>query len=100
MQFAKWWEHNYSGVIFRIAKVIRRTPRPVYELEDRNGTLIERQFHGEGLTTFRVTKRSVCKIDKILGQRYRNGILEYFVLCKGYRKDFVSWVPAASVKYI
>jgi len=29
-----------------------------------------------------------------------NGILEYLVHWKGYRKDFDPWVPAASVKNI
>jgi len=41
MKFAKGSEQNYTNEIFRIVKVIRRTPRPVYELEDLNGTLIE-----------------------------------------------------------
>ena len=60
-------EQNYTDEIFRIVKVIIRTPRPVYELEDLNGTLIKRQFYVE-LTPVRVTKRRVYKIDKILGK--------------------------------
>jgi hypothetical protein len=47
-----------------MVKVIRRTPRPVCELADLNGTLIKGQFYGEQLTPVRVTKRSVYKIDK------------------------------------
>ena len=80
--------------------MINRTPRPVYELEDLNGTSIEGQFYGEELTSVRVTSRTSYKIDKILDKRRRNGILEYLVRWKGYRKDFDSWVPAASVKKI
>ena len=34
MKFAKGYEQNFSTEIFRIAKVIERTPRPDYELED------------------------------------------------------------------
>ena len=40
MKFAKGSEQNYTDEIFIIAKVISRTPRSVYELENLNGTLI------------------------------------------------------------
>jgi hypothetical protein len=46
--------------------VIGRPPRPVYELEDMNGTLIQEQFYVEELTAVRVTKRTTYKIDNIL----------------------------------
>ena len=46
MRFAKGSEQNYTDEIFRIVKAIRRKPRPVYELEDLNGTLIEGVLHG------------------------------------------------------
>ena len=43
-RFAKGSEQIYTDEIFRIVKVIRRTPLPIYELEDLNETLIEGQF--------------------------------------------------------
>ena len=76
MKFEKGSEQNYTDEIFKIVTNIRRTPRPVYELEDLNGTLIEEQFYGEELTPVRVTKRSVYKRNKIVKKRYRDGILE------------------------
>ena len=99
-KFGKESEQNYRVDIFRIVNFIRRTLRHLYELEDLNGTLIQGQFYGEELTPVRVTKPSVHKIDKIVDKRYRNGILEYLVHWKWYRKNFDSWVPAASVKNI
>jgi len=69
-------------------------------LDDLNGTLIEGQFYGEELSPVRITKLSVYKINKILDKRYRNGILEYIVHWKGYRSDFDSWIPLASLKNI
>jgi len=67
-------------------------------LEDLNGTPIEGQFYQEKLTGVRVTRPTVCKIDKILDKLVRHGILEYQVLWRGYSKDFESWIPASSVK--
>jgi hypothetical protein len=98
MRFAKGGEQNYSTEIFRIAKVIRRTPRPVYELHDLRQQAIDGQFYGEELTPVRITARTEYKIDKILKTRVRAGILEYLVRWKGYGPDFDSWIPASSVK--
>ena len=98
MKFVKGSEQNYTDQIFRIVKVNHSTPRPVYELADLNGTLIEGQFYGQEITPVHITNRSVYKIDNIVDKRYRNGILEYLVHCKRYRRDFDSWVLAASVK--
>ena len=47
MKFAKVSGQNYTEDIFRIVKVIRRSPRPVYVLEDLNGTLNEGLFYGQ-----------------------------------------------------
>jgi hypothetical protein len=33
-KFAKCGEQNYTTEVFRIIKLIRRSPQPVYELED------------------------------------------------------------------
>ena len=100
MKFAKWSELNYTYETFGIVELIRKTPRPLHELEGLNGTLIEGQFYGEKLTPVGVTKSSVYKIYKIVHKRYRNSILEYLVHWKGYRRYFDSWVPAANVKNI
>jgi hypothetical protein len=32
--FAKWYEQTFSTKIFRVAKVIKRKPQPVYQLTD------------------------------------------------------------------
>ena len=76
---------NYTDEIFRIVKV-HRTPRPVYEVQDVNGTLIEGQFYGEELTPARVSKRTVYEIYKVQGKRYRNGIFEYLFAGKGIER--------------
>ena len=52
MKFAKRSERNYTDEIYRIVKLIRRTARTVYELEDLNDTLIEGQFTRRSLHPF------------------------------------------------
>jgi hypothetical protein len=41
MRFAKAAEQNYSTEVFLISKIIKRQPRPVYELRDLNDTPID-----------------------------------------------------------
>jgi hypothetical protein len=64
LRFAKEGEQNYITEIFKIKNVICRTPRPVYELEDLNNSLIEGQFYGEELTPVRISESTEYKIDK------------------------------------
>jgi hypothetical protein len=57
MRFAKGAEQNYSTEIFHITKVIRRRPRPVYELQDLNNTPIDGQFYQAEPVPVRISKR-------------------------------------------
>ena len=100
MKFAKGGEQNYTTEVFRIIKVIRRTFRPVYELEDLNQKVIDGQFFNEELTPVRITKRTMFKIDKTLATSVRRGIQEHLLRWKGYGPDFDSWINSASVKNI
>jgi hypothetical protein len=92
VKFANSAEQNYTTEIFRIIKVINRSPRPVYELNDLNNRITDGQSYNEELTPVRLTKRCTLKIDKILGKKVRRGILHYLVRWKDYRSDFDCWV--------
>jgi hypothetical protein len=97
MKFPKGGEQNYTTEIFKTRKVVYRTPRPVFELEDLRGEDIEVQFYSEELVPVRISKQTTYKIDKILKKRVRRGILEYLIRWRGYSADFDSWVPTTDI---
>jgi hypothetical protein len=72
MMFAKGGEQNFTTEVFPINKVIHRTPRPLYELEDLNRKVIDGHFYNEELTPVRITKCTTFKIEKILCTRIRS----------------------------
>ena len=60
MKFAKGGEQNYTK-IFKVRKVVHRTTRPVFELEDLRGQEIEGQFYSEELFPFASRNRSLIR---------------------------------------
>jgi hypothetical protein len=100
MKFPKGAEQNFSTEIFKITKVVRRTSRPVSELEDLNCTPIIGKLYQEELTPVLISKKTTYRIDKILNRKFRNGIREVKVSWKDYPKFFNSSIPENSIKNI
>ena len=89
MKFAKVGEQNYTTEIFKVRKLVHRTPRPVFELEDLRGQEIEGLFYSEELVPVRITKHTTYKNT----YKYIN-VLPKFV--KGYNAKFIPprvWHP-------
>ena len=99
-KFAKGGEQNYTTEVFAISKVVRRVPRPVYELQDLRGVPINGHFYAEELSPVILTKKTTYAIDKILRRRGRGNSLEYLVRWRGYGPEFDSWIKASSVKHV
>jgi hypothetical protein len=95
MKFARRFEQNWTLEVFRISKVLRRSPRHVYELEDLRDESIEGQFYVEELTPVKISKRTAYQVDKILHSRVRRGIRERW---RGYGSAFDSWITASNIR--
>jgi len=100
MKHKKGAEQNFSQEIFRINRFIKRTPRPIFELEDLNKTPIVGQLYPEKLTPVRITNQTTHKINKIIDKCVRRCIQVCLVPWQGYNKDFDSWIHASSLNNI
>ena len=58
VNFAKGGDQYYTTKIFKIHKVVHRTPRPALELEDLRGQEFEGHFYTEELVAVRITKQT------------------------------------------
>jgi hypothetical protein len=96
MKFANVFEQNFSTEIFKVSKVVRKFPQPVYELEDLRGNSIEGQFLREDLTPFIITKNTSYKIDKIPGTKGRKCICEYLFHWRGFLISTVGFLLRVS----
>jgi hypothetical protein len=61
MRFSKSSEQNISTELFLVTSVIKKRPRPVYDLEDLNNTPIDGEFYQEELVPVRISKRKYTK---------------------------------------
>jgi hypothetical protein len=85
MHFAKGAEQNNSTEIFRVPKVIKSLPRPVYELQDLNDTPILASFIRRSLYLFvsrngrntSFIKSCVNALDMALGKCSSTGLLPH-----------------------
>jgi hypothetical protein len=98
MEIAKGFEQNYSDEIFDISKVVRRTPRPLYELCELRGTPIEGQFDNEELTPVKITRITEYKIDKMIDTRVRCGIRKHLVRWAGCPPSVDTWIKASIIR--
>jgi transposase InsO family protein len=97
-KFAKGFEQNFSREIFKISKVIKHSPEPVFELRDLNDVAIDGNFYSYELTPVKISSSTLYDVDKILGSRLQGGTRQYLVRWKGYGPDFDSWINASSIQ--
>ena len=86
--------------IFRVVKVIRRVPQPVYELSDLQNRSIEGQFYNYEVVKVTVSADTELEVDNIVRTRKNGGIKQHLVQWKGYDKRFNTWVKPSDIKNI
>jgi hypothetical protein len=90
----KMYLPNWSDEIFKIYKVIPHKI-PVYKLKDLENEVIEGIFYAHELQPITYSPDTLHRIDKILKQRKRNGVTQYLVSWRGYKKT--SWIDATAL---
>jgi len=98
VKFAKGYEQTFSTEIFRVVKVIRRVPQPVFELSDLQDCPIEGQFYNDEHVKVTVSPQTELEIDKIVRTRNKCGIKQHFVKWRGYEETLNTWVNSTDIK--
>ncbi|XP_035234288.1 uncharacterized protein LOC118206136 [Stegodyphus dumicola] len=89
MIFEKGYESNWTREIFTIHEILPRNP-PVYRLKDLTGEVIEGTFYEKELQ--KILDSGYYLVEKVLRERKRNGVAEYYVKFVGYPPKFNAWV--------
>jgi Integrase core domain/Chromo (CHRromatin Organisation MOdifier) domain len=95
--FDKSYLPNWSDQIFYIKRIVKSLPRPMYILENYIKEEQPRRFYREELQ--KVTESSY-RIEKIISERKRRGVIEVYVKWLGYPDKFNSWIPKRNVTNI
>ena len=93
--FEKGYEGNWSAEIFKIKRVLHRTPT-MYELVDYAGEDVLGRFYEKELQ--RVLMPEFHKIDKIIRSRKVGNTTEYFVSWRGYPASCNSWIKKSDIR--
>ena len=92
--FDKGYLPNWSDEILTIAKVKKGKPY-TYKVKDDKGEMFEGNFYSEDLGKTRKDSETTYRI-KVLKNRTRNGIKEYYVKFLGY-SDPPQWIPKTDI---
>lgn len=95
--FEKGYRPNWSFELFKVIKVVRRTP-VVYKLEDLDGEEISGTWYTDELQKVSASDDTEFKIEAILDTRGRGLKKQVFVKWQGYPSKFNSWIYAKDLR--
>lgn len=96
--FEKGYYPNYTDVIFKIKRIIKRYPRLMYQLETYDNKIFPRKVYSDDLLA--VSQDPEYRIEKILRKRKRGGQIEVFVKFVNYPDSANQWIPESSIKHV
>lgn len=94
--FGKGFTPNFTEELFKIKSISLRTP-VVYYIEDLAGEEITGTFYEPELQKVIHDEGAAHAIEKIIKQRRRGKIVQYFVKFRGYPDKFNSWVNSSEI---
>ncbi|KAL3110802.1 hypothetical protein niasHT_014739 [Heterodera trifolii] len=101
--FQKGYVGRFTGEIFTIDTVDEGRSPITYRIRDMEGELIKGRFCANDLCRVRNNTNSagdaekLYDIEKVLGQKKKDGVEYVFVKWKGYPKQHNSWIPTSSI---
>lgn len=97
-KFERSYGLKWSGEFFKIAQIIRQSPKVLYELIDYLGEKVKGYFYRAELQPIKITKDRVYTVEAILKTRGKGKKKEHYVSWLGWGSPHNSWVPAASLE--
>ena len=94
--FEKGYLPSWTGEMFTIYDVQRKTTPPVYRLKDDNGEVLEGTFYQQELQ--KIAHKEVYRVSRILKERQIRGQKQYLVEWFGYPASFNSWIPSSHMQ--
>ncbi|KAL3125724.1 hypothetical protein niasHT_002684 [Heterodera trifolii] len=101
--FQKGYVGRFTGEIFTIDTVDEGRSPITYRIRDMEGELIKGRFYANDLCRVRNNTNSagdaekLYDIEKMLGQKKKDGVEYVLVKWKGYTKQHNSWIPTSSI---
>ena len=97
-KFARGYDHNWSGEVFKIAAREYRQSIPVYRLQDMTNHDISGLFYSAELQRVTYDEKGEHKIEKVLATRVKNGVKQSYVKYLNWPAKFNQWIDSSTIR--
>lgn len=95
--FRRGYNQQFTGEVFRIAKIFHIQGIPFYKVKDFNQEAIEGDFYENDLQKVDKNEESLWMIEKIIQKRKRKGVTELLVKFESWPEKFNQWIKESDI---